>query len=434
MRKQPFKDFISGSGAKTGGPSAPLRTISSEPTTRRQSFGFSNKKSDKKSFFSKINTKVVVFVFVIFFILFLWMSSAFSSVVVKITTISEDIALDDTFVAVSSKDAVEDAVSFKTMKLEESESVAIIASGTKRVSQKASGEIIIYNNFSTSPQTLIANTRFESPDGKIFKIDRRVVVPGRTTVLGKSVPGSLTVTVYAAEAGAEYNIKATDFTLPGLKGGARYTSVYARGKGDMSGGLVGDLKIVSPDDVSIAKKKLEDSISKKLRQNITEQVPPDYIAYDDASFFTFEDNTKDIGSEWEGDKVYLKMKGTAETFIFNRNELASIITKSKLESLNNYDVHSNDLDSLSFKILAKDSISPSTTKMFSLRLTGGVKIIWNIDTEGFKQDLLGVKKESYQEIFKKYPTIEKAETVFKPSWSRSFPENVDRINIELVED
>lgn len=434
MRKQPFKDFISGGGNRIERDRPMIKEAREGPVRHYKDPTFSLGRNTKKNFFSVTSTKVVVFVSIFIFILFLWLSSAYSSVLVKVTTISEEIILDDTFVAVSTEGAVKDGVVFKNMKIEETASLPITATESKMVTQRASGEIVVYNNFSEEPQRLISGTRFESPNGKIYKIDKAITIPGKKIISGKMVPGSLTVTVYAAEPGKEYNTGPTDFTLPGLKDSPRFKGVYGRGKGDISGGFSGEMKMVSPSDVAITKKKLEDSLREKLESKISVQIPVGYITYDDVTFITFEDNSKEIGAEWDGDKVYLRMKGTAVSLIFNKKELASVVAKKKLPTLTNYNVHANGLESLGLKVAATENISTEDSKMFSFKLSGAVKIIWDLNVENFKKDLLGIKKESYQDIFKKYPTIDRAETVFKPSWSRSFPNDVARINVELVED
>ena len=59
------------------------------------------------------------------------------------------------------------------------------ATAEKEVSQKASGKIIIYNNYSTVSQRLINNTRFEANSGKIYRINSSIVVPGYKKVDGK---------------------------------------------------------------------------------------------------------------------------------------------------------------------------------------------------------------------------------------------------------
>src|SRR6185437_10341360 len=50
-------------------------------------------------------------------------------------------------------------------------------SSVQQVSQKAQGTITIYNAYSAAPQDLVATTRFETPDGKIFRITTNVTVP-----------------------------------------------------------------------------------------------------------------------------------------------------------------------------------------------------------------------------------------------------------------
>ena len=46
---------------------------------------------------------------------------------------------------------------------------AYSATGKKRMTEKAGGEITVYNEYSSSPQKIVANTRFLSKDGKLFK-------------------------------------------------------------------------------------------------------------------------------------------------------------------------------------------------------------------------------------------------------------------------
>jgi len=56
---------------------------------------------------------------------------------------------------------------------------------------------------------------------------------------GKTVPGSIEVTVYADEPLSKYNIGLTDFTVPGFKGAPQFETFYARSKTPMTGGFTG---------------------------------------------------------------------------------------------------------------------------------------------------------------------------------------------------
>lgn len=99
-------------------------------------------------------------------------------------------------------------------------------SGTLVWSKKATGKITVYNNYSTTPQRLILNTRFQSPDGRIYRLATSLMVPGKTIMNGKETPGSVDAVVIAEEEGAQYDIGPTRFTIPGYIGDPRYESMY----------------------------------------------------------------------------------------------------------------------------------------------------------------------------------------------------------------
>jgi len=104
----------------------------------------------------------------------------------------------------------------------------ITATGRETVEEKASGRIIVYNNHSSATQRLIKNTRFESPEGLIFRINESVEIPGMTkSTDGEIVPGVISAEVFADGTGEQYNIDASQFTIPGLKGTDQYEDMYA---------------------------------------------------------------------------------------------------------------------------------------------------------------------------------------------------------------
>ena len=104
---------------------------------------------------------------------------------------------------------------------------------------------MIYNKYSAEAQIFVKDTRFETPEGKIYRIDRAVTVPGMKNSGGQTVAGSVEATVYADKSGSEYNIGFSDFTIPGLKGGLKYEKFYARSKTPMTGGMKGTVPDIS---------------------------------------------------------------------------------------------------------------------------------------------------------------------------------------------
>lgn len=97
---------------------------------------------------------------------------------------------------------------------------------------RAFGVMTIYNKQS-APQRLIKNTRFESPEGVVFRITQgSVTVPA----MKDGAPGMLSVTIFADETGAKYNIQPTTFKIPGIKGTVAYDLVYGQSAQAMVGG------------------------------------------------------------------------------------------------------------------------------------------------------------------------------------------------------
>ena len=156
-----------------------------------------------------------------------------STAVVNISPYKETLIVDSRLRARAN--TTTDGLPFEIAQLSAEESGLVIATGISSGGQYASGKITVYNNYSNAPQKLIANTRFQTSDGKVYRIKGAISVPGM---------GVLEATVYADQAGEEYNIGPADFTLPGLKGGPRFEKVFAKSKSAMFGGSSGNSRIV----------------------------------------------------------------------------------------------------------------------------------------------------------------------------------------------
>jgi len=161
----------------------------------------------------------------------------FAGATIKITPRQEKSIIDGVF-SLSQEEKAGD-LSFEVMILAGEKSMDIEATEERQVDRKASGEIVVYNAHDSASQRLIKNTRFEAPDGKIYRIKDSIIVPGTSVENGEIVPGSVSATVYADEPGEDYNKGFSDFTIPGFKGSPRYENFYARSKTEITNGFSG---------------------------------------------------------------------------------------------------------------------------------------------------------------------------------------------------
>lgn len=140
----------------------------------------------------------------------------------------------------------------RLMELKLSKTLTINASFDTQPADKAGG-IIKITNTSKSAQPLIATTRFQSADGKIFRIKKRVDVPAG---------GSVSAEVEADAVGPSGNGPAGRYTIPGLAKG-RQAEVY----GDAPTALTqASRKIpkVAQADLDNAKSAIQTALSKDL--------------------------------------------------------------------------------------------------------------------------------------------------------------------------
>ncbi len=335
------------------------------------------------------------------------------------------------------KEPVSDgSLGYDLLSVTKTESQTITATTTAVVSQKASGKIIIYNNYSDASQTLITNTRFETPDGLIYRIQKSVVVPGMTTKAGKAVPGSVEVTVYADQPGAQYNIAPSDFTIPGFQSNsAEYAGFYGRSDGSITGGASGQIPVVTSGERTAVRNQLDQNLKGDLISSAQNQTPGSFVFFPSASNIVYQSLPDSSASSSNPLSVTINEQGVLEAAIFNENDLSADIASNVLtDYASSTPISVTNLSSLQF--LPQGSIisnlSASTTDPISFTITGNGSFVWQFDQNQLKKDLSGKsKKDAPVVLSNSYPGIEQADVVIRPFWLDTIPTDVNKIVINI---
>lgn len=326
--------------------------------------------------------------------------------------------------------SVQEGVPFQIITLSASLGAEVTATGEDEVERKASGQITIYNDFDATEQRLIRNTRFETPEGLIYRINESVVVPGQKTGSnGVATPGSVTVTVYADEAGEKYNVGLKDFTIPGFAGDPRFQKMYARSETPMTGGFVGTVKTVSDTDQESTQKTLQAGIETQLRSDIVSQVPEGFMVFDDGFFFSFESLPQ---SEARGNSVTINEKGTLSAVMFPKATLASYLANELALSGSSTVALANAPD-LVFSFENKETFSPERDGTFSFSIDGNIVFVSQFNVDALRADLAGKSKKEFPSILASYPAIADATETVRPFWKRDFPSNPQDIEVVFAE-
>ncbi len=346
-----------------------------------------------------------------------------SGVTVTITPKSQDISVNGTWSA--SRAPGPGGLRYEVMKIEKFGSKSVPASGEEDVAVKASGSIVIFNDYSTASVRLIKDTRFETPDGLIYRIDRPVVVPGQRREGGKTVPGQIEAVVYADQPGERYNIGLSDFSIPGLKGSPQYAKMYARSKTPMAGGFVGKRLTVAPDLLERTRGEIETQLAAALRAQADLERPPGFVLFNGGIAYVYESVP---GSEGGG-QVEVKERGTLYGILFPEGELAGFLARQTVAAaVGDAPVRIHDPAALSFSpIPAGARFWEGDTISFTL--AGTARIVWVVDEEKLAADLAGEDKGALTTVLSGYPAIEAASVVMRPFWRATYPEDPSDITV-----
>ncbi len=363
----------------------------------------------------------------VIFLMFGFVLNYFSGATVSLIPKSDSMPIDQKFIAM--KNSTLDELPFAVMKVEEFASSEVPATGTKTVTTKASGKIVIYNNQSVA-QRLIKNTRFESPTGKIYRINESITVPKMVS----TKIGSLEVTVYADEAGAAYNTEPVDFTVPGLKNTSQAAKVYARGKGPITGGASGTIKTVEDVDLKQAQNDLRVSLETKLRSKARGNLSPSQIAFDQGIAVDIKDPALTNEKATSEESAVVSGSGTIYVVVFDRQQLTEAVAKASVPTYAGEEIRLANLDSLTFAMGAVTGEVLWNASTLEFTLSGTPQLRWVINEDIIKNELLGLSKADFNAKMATYATVERAKASLRPFWKQRFPADASKISIKIVDE
>lgn len=295
------------------------------------------------------------------------------------------------------------------------------ATGEGEVRSYSRGKIIVYNEATQTPQVLVAQTRFESPQGKIFRLQKRVVVPG----YDQNGPGMLEVEVVADQPGEEYNLEPTRFTLPGLAGTAKFEKIYGVSKEKFSGGALGVGKVVTAEDIKLAKEKIIEFAYETAKAEVLKEVPESLKLLDKAiQFNPGKPLTSAVGTP---EKTHAEISGSLSIWVFNENELKELINEKMREE----QTLRTDWVSTTYQIFYENPEIDLSNQSMTLRVKVKRDIQAYVDTLEFKQKIAGKDLEEVKKELLKLEGVKKIRVSVWPFWIKRAPANLDTLKIRV---
>jgi len=371
-------------------------------------------------------TILLMFLGALFFALFYWSSIFLNKANINIITKKEVVNFNNKeFVA--SKD---NNIIFEIMIKPYEKTRKIILTDTKDVSVKSKGSVILYNEYSTKPQSIIAKTFLVDDEGKTYNTDIAITIPGYKLDSNKKIiPGSISVGITAFLPGSVYSGSPENFHINAFKGTDKYKKIYGKLKDPLSGGISGVVYYLNDED----KKDIENFAEHTLKDDLFKQaislIPSDYILYKDAMIFSYNIDENIMSEKPEID---FPIKGEISALLLKEDSLKNSIIKNYKKDISDKEIEEINIPNikeLSFKFTNPNQSISKELEVINFNLTGDLSLIWNPNLLFLKSKLAGIEKKEAPNIFKDDPGIFSAKVKIFPPWKNYIPRDLSKIII-----
>lgn len=307
--------------------------------------------------------------------------------------------------------------------------MSFTASGRENVEAKASGKLTVFNTFGSQPQSLVATTRFLSPDGKIFRLDKAVTIPAAKIVNGKIEPSSIEVAVTAEKAGTDYNLAASadKWRIPGFQGTPKYDGFFAEAKSGLAGGFIGEKAVPTADDLQKAKIAVEEALKGNLLNQLAVLMEDDLKLLPEGQSFSLTSfQVNDVGADGQ---FGIFAEGELRYFVFIENDLKSVLAEDLRKSIEGGQDLNIELSSFQAEYQNNkfDLNKGSTTFLYK----GDIIFRPAFNTASFIDQVSGLSEDQLREKMLAIPGLEKGKISLWPFWVKSAPPRSERIVLNI---
>jgi hypothetical protein len=307
---------------------------------------------------------------------------------------------------------------------EVTKTITDVFSATGESSKKARGTIRLYNSYTTKTENWLAGTRFVSEEGKLFKSENRIQVPGAEIKDGKLEASYVDVPVVAVEEGPEYNIGSSHFSIYVFRGTARYTKYYGESFNPMTGG--GQSTSVTEQDLLNAKNSVTDRLKSESKTALMNDIKGDSVFLDDVLEIEIVEEFSLANEGYEAGQFTYSIKGSAKTIIFKKEHSESIVKELlKPQTKENQLVYEDSLE-----IIYTPEVVDIEAGKFVVNADISVKTYPKLDLIVLKKGLMGKTLQETSILIKNQSDIMKTDVRFWPFWIKTVPEDLDKIRIE----
>lgn len=300
---------------------------------------------------------------------------------------------------------------------------AFPASSVSNVSQKAQGVITVYNDYSSSPQELVATTRFVTPSGQIFRLINTITVPGALVANGVITPSSINAPIVADQPGPSYNVgPIPHLTVPGFQNDpGRYAGFYGAIASSTSGGFIGTKAVPTVADIKAAEASTTAILQSGLASGFTTNYPNNFKILDGATTYQVAKLLVNTSTDSNGNFTVFG-QSTMEAIGFDESAL-----KTYLLSLAQTQQSSSVFASIN---LDYSSVQANfTTGQVSFALTAQGELEPAFSPSDFTNSILGMSIGDARSSILALPDLQNGTISVWPLWLWKIPTDTNKVHV-----
>ncbi|MDP9211996.1 MAG: baseplate J/gp47 family protein [bacterium] len=309
-------------------------------------------------------------------------------------------------------DAEENTVPARTVEVTQEGSLEARATGRSIGGEPARGEITVVNELNRN-QPLVIRTRFQAPDGRLFRSQSGIVVPAG---------GTTTVQVVADEGGTDGNLPAdTRLSIPGLRS---TTAVYGQIDRPLTGGTDADSTTISQQDIDRARARLGQHLAREGLKEAEDQAAVDFTVNPEIAAITVLESESDPDAGASAERFTISGQARITYFSYEEEDLEHVLD-GDLEAKIPGGTKLVDERSETFQVREKSAAQLSTLLIIDTFTASG------ISAERIAEDIAGKRPEEAERIIKETGKATDVTIDLAPFWVRSVPGDAGKVRVRL---
>ncbi|MEK9173545.1 MAG: hypothetical protein AAB594_03185 [Patescibacteria group bacterium] len=297
------------------------------------------------------------------------------------------------------------------------------ATGRASVKEKAVGKIVISNAYSSAKQGLVVDTRFLTPDNKVFRLTKPVIVPGAEIKEGKIIPSSIEADVVADQPGIEYNLGPVErLSIPGFKGTPKYQAFYGS-LVKAAGGFIGEKSVPTEKDIAMAKEKTSELLKAALKNEFLNNRPKDFKIFDEAYEIKVTKISVNKSTDEKGN-FQVTGEATLKGVAFREGDATTY-----LKTLASRDYEQSDFKTIKINYSQIKADLDKGEIRFTMEATAD--LVPEFSADSFKDQVVGRKIEDVRSLVLSLPGLDTARVSVWPVWVKKIPQNTAKIKISV---